>query len=69
MLQARVCEPLKTIIKGKLAALVKEEKREWLLDMWSVTLESMTQGLGEVDWERQANVVLVSTNNVLRTIW
>jgi len=28
MQQSCVCEPLATIIKGKLAAVVKEEKRE-----------------------------------------
>ena len=51
MLQTCVCEPFVVVSKGKLAAVVKEEKREQLLDMWLVALESMTQGSREGDWE------------------
>lgn len=62
MFQACVCEPLEKVIEGKLiVVVVKMEKREWLRDIWTIALQSMTQGSREEDWERQPNELLVCT--------
>lgn len=50
MLQACVGEPLATIVNDKSTTLVKECKRDQLQDMWSIALESITQGPRECDW-------------------
>ena len=58
-------DPLAILTEGKLSGEDKEENTDLLLVMWSVALESNTQGPKDKDWVRLAKDVLVWATKVM----
>jgi len=65
------CEPLATVIEEKLSIVIREDKRERLLNILSVASKSMTNETRERDWERQPKLPTCAAVLLLAslTIW